>query len=306
MLDPGEWEWLEEHAQGDFDHLLIGTSLPFLLAPGAALPRVLERGGLQRRLGQARGRASGEKLRQARRPRALGGVRVLARARHGARAREVGGAHGTRAGVDRRAVGRRAPRVPRRGRRSRAGPSMRSAVYQATCSPFRNPLDDRERRTIRFACAARGTLVGRALARAAGVGPRRCAGGFTHDEPYFDNQVCFLELDGRRVAAVAAEDGPRRERGLLAGDGLRAPARLEQRGEALAPRRVRGRPAELALRLARSTAPRIVVIIATAASPGGQAAEPARDLPRRLGAPAAEASAGSQTRTGAGSSSVTL
>ncbi len=34
MLDPHEWEWLEQHAEGDFDHLLIGTSLPFLLAPG--------------------------------------------------------------------------------------------------------------------------------------------------------------------------------------------------------------------------------------------------------------------------------
>ena len=29
-----EWEWLEEHVTGDFDHLLIGTSLPFLLTHG--------------------------------------------------------------------------------------------------------------------------------------------------------------------------------------------------------------------------------------------------------------------------------
>ena len=34
MVDPDEWRWIEEHARGDFDHLLLGTSLPFLLAPG--------------------------------------------------------------------------------------------------------------------------------------------------------------------------------------------------------------------------------------------------------------------------------
>ena len=34
MLDPEEWRWLEEHVTGDFDHVLIGTSLPFLLTHG--------------------------------------------------------------------------------------------------------------------------------------------------------------------------------------------------------------------------------------------------------------------------------
>ena len=34
MLDAEEWAWVEDKASGDFDHLLIGTSLPFLLSPG--------------------------------------------------------------------------------------------------------------------------------------------------------------------------------------------------------------------------------------------------------------------------------
>ncbi|HVG75003.1 MAG TPA: alkaline phosphatase D family protein, partial [Thermoleophilaceae bacterium] len=34
MLDSDEWDWVHEHATGDFDHLLIGTSLPWLLGPG--------------------------------------------------------------------------------------------------------------------------------------------------------------------------------------------------------------------------------------------------------------------------------
>ena len=34
MLDDEEWDWVHEHATGGFDHLLIGTSLPWLLGPG--------------------------------------------------------------------------------------------------------------------------------------------------------------------------------------------------------------------------------------------------------------------------------
>ena len=34
MLDDDEWQWVEDHATGGFDHLLIATSLPWLLGPG--------------------------------------------------------------------------------------------------------------------------------------------------------------------------------------------------------------------------------------------------------------------------------
>src|ERR687889_329228 len=34
MLDGAEWAWIEDKATGEFDHLLFGTSLPFLLSPG--------------------------------------------------------------------------------------------------------------------------------------------------------------------------------------------------------------------------------------------------------------------------------
>ncbi len=34
MLDPDEMAWLDEHMQGDCEHLLVGTSLPFLLPEG--------------------------------------------------------------------------------------------------------------------------------------------------------------------------------------------------------------------------------------------------------------------------------
>src|SRR5918997_3379132 len=34
MLGPAEWAWIEEHASGDFDHLLLATSVPFLSSRG--------------------------------------------------------------------------------------------------------------------------------------------------------------------------------------------------------------------------------------------------------------------------------
>ena len=193
MLDPDEWEWLEQHAAGDFDHLLIGTSLPFLLAPGlhfleswneavcngawgepAAVAGEFVRQGLDLEHWAAFG-ASLDRIVELVRAVGTGdeapaSIVALSGDVHHAYLAEVGFPRGT---------------------------GMRSAVYQATCSPFRNPLDERERRTIRFACSRAGTLVGKLLARAAGVGDPPVRWRFTHDEPFFDNQVCFLELDGR-------------------------------------------------------------------------------------------------------------
>src|SRR5699024_262315 len=34
ILDEAEWAWFDEQARGDLDHLLIATSLPYLLARG--------------------------------------------------------------------------------------------------------------------------------------------------------------------------------------------------------------------------------------------------------------------------------
>ncbi len=34
MLDAVEWDWLVDHARADVDHLLIGTTLPYLMLPG--------------------------------------------------------------------------------------------------------------------------------------------------------------------------------------------------------------------------------------------------------------------------------
>ena len=83
MVDDEEWEWFVEHVKGDFDHLLIASSLPFLLPGGehgleAWNEAVAEgawgkRGEPDRREGPPRAR-----------PRALGRVPALVRAHVGA------------------------------------------------------------------------------------------------------------------------------------------------------------------------------------------------------------------------------
>ena len=115
MVDEDEWRWIEEHATGDCDHLLIGTSLPLLLAPGMHYLEAWNEAVCDGAWGPVAA-VFGEKLRQAldlehwaafgeSLERMMGIVRAVGTRR----ARRA-------AGLDRRAVGRRPPRLPRRGR----------------------------------------------------------------------------------------------------------------------------------------------------------------------------------------------
>ena len=138
--------------------------------PRSAPRRGVERGSLRGRLGRAggaRGRAD-----QARdRPRALGRFQRVVPAHGGA---ADGGRVGTpRAGRRRRSSELAGTSTTPTWRRSRfpRDAQAESAVYQAVCSPFRNPLDSHERRIVRNAPASGDG------APAAAAGPRRgCAG----------------------------------------------------------------------------------------------------------------------------------
>ena len=196
MLDEAEWEWLEQHLEGDFDHLLIGTSDPFLLAPGL---HHLERWGEALCGGAWGGRAAeaGEKLRRAldfdhwaafgesyerlakllenagagRYGSAPASITVLSGDVHHAYLAEI--AFKRSAGVE-------------------------SAVWQAVCSPFRNALDEKERKVIDAGASRGGALVGRALSRLAGVKPDPIRWRLV-EGPYYDNQVASLQIEGRRA-----------------------------------------------------------------------------------------------------------
>jgi hypothetical protein len=76
------------------------------------------------------------------------------------------------------------------------GAGVKSRVYQAVCSPYRNPLSNRERRAIKLLFRKEAATITRAAARAAGV-PDPAVGWRFLEGPYFDNQVATLMLEGR-------------------------------------------------------------------------------------------------------------
>jgi hypothetical protein len=73
-----------------------------------------------------------------------------------------------------------------------------SPIYQATCSPFRNPLDGKEKRAVRFGASRAAHVIGRALARSAGVPDPELRWRFVK-RPWFDNQVATLVLRDREA-----------------------------------------------------------------------------------------------------------
>jgi hypothetical protein len=212
IVDDDEWDWIVEHASGDFDHLLIATTVPFLLSPGfhhlqawnervcdgawgAGPARAAEK--LRRTLdfdhwasfGDSFQRLRGllEEVGSGKRGKAPATIVVLSGDVHHAYLAEM--AFKPEAGVE-------------------------SAVYQAVCSPYRNPLERYERQAIEAGFSRPFTAATRALAGAAGAadpGLRwRLAEG-----PYFDNQVASLRLDGREAKmqldkTVAGEEDERR------------------------------------------------------------------------------------------------
>jgi len=215
MVDAEEWAYIEEWTRGDFDHVLLGTSLPVFLGRGmhhleawneavcdGAWGRVASRLGERLRQGVdlEHWAAFGDSLRAL--ERLLG---AIAAGRHGS-------APGTvvlLSGDVHHAYVAEARPVDEE--------DWSASVYQLVCSPLRNPLDAGERRAIKAAMTPVSAAIGAGLARAAGVAPEPLTWEVT-DGPWFDNQVATLELAGRRCSFVLdrarghADGDPRLER----------------------------------------------------------------------------------------------
>jgi PhoD-like phosphatase len=197
MLDDEEWDWVHEHATGGFDHLLIGTSLPWLLGRGMHYVE-----------------AWGEAV--------AGGAWGPVAARGAESLRQTGDMEHWAAFQDSfarltelfRAVGRGergeppASIVTLSGDVHHAylfevgyprGTEMRSGVWQAVCSPYRNPLGKNERRSIRIGMSRGFERVTGAIARLAGVRDPGIGWRIVGDGPWFDNQFATLVIDGRRI-----------------------------------------------------------------------------------------------------------
>ena len=194
IFDDHEWDWITDHATGDFDHLVIGTSLPYLLGYGMHYIEAWNEavcdgawGGLAARVG--------EKIRQAldlEHWAAFGMsfnrlTKLLEEVASGKRGKPPASIVVVSGDVHHAYLAEVA---------FRPAAGVESPVYQAVCSPMRNPLDEREKRGIRFGASPAGRAVGRALARAAGVEDPDIRWRFV-EGPWFNNQVATLKLRGR-------------------------------------------------------------------------------------------------------------
>jgi hypothetical protein len=211
MFDDEVWDWIVEHANGDFDHLLIGTTVPFLLSPGfhhleAWNERLCDGawGGLVARGSERLRRAVDfdhwasfqfsfqrfrellEEVGSGKRGKPPASIVVLSGDVHHAYLCEVA---------------------------FRRGTAMRTPVYQAVCSPYRNPLSRPERNVIRAGFTRPFKAAASGLARLAGA-PDPGIRWRPLEGPCFDNQVATLRLDGREAIArldktVAGEEDER-------------------------------------------------------------------------------------------------
>jgi hypothetical protein len=197
ILDEAEWEWLEHHIGGEWDHLLIGTSDPFLLAPGLHYVEAWGEALVEGVWGK-RAASLGERLRRAldfdhwpafRRSfdRLVRMLEAHGSGDHGRPPASIGFLSGD---VHHAYLAEVA--FPRSAR-------VQIPVWQAVCSPFRNALDRHERATIRIGNSTFGRVVSRALARAAGVRDPGIRWRFA-EGPFYDNQIATLELDGREAS----------------------------------------------------------------------------------------------------------
>jgi hypothetical protein len=195
MVDQEEWAWVREQAAGDHDHLFLASSVPVFVGHGMhwveAASEALAAGAWGRTVARwaesarcaadlehwsAFGRSFDEMgellddVASGRLGTAPASVVLLSGDVHHAYVARVG--------------------FPRDG-------TSRSPVLQAVCSPYRNPLPPGQRRLISALHTRTAWAVGRALGRASGV-PDPAVGWRRELGPWYENQLAWLELEGRR------------------------------------------------------------------------------------------------------------
>jgi hypothetical protein len=197
MLDDQEWNWVYEHATGGFDHLLIGTSLPWLLGRGMHFAEAWDEalaggawGSLAAKAGE-RMRQTGDMEHWAAFQESFARLVELFRAVGTGERGEPPASIVTLSGDVHHAYLFEVAYPP--------GTEMRSNVWQAVCSPYRNPLGKAERRSIRIGMSRGFERFTRALARLAGVPDPGIDWRLKGDGPWFDNQVATLIVDGREI-----------------------------------------------------------------------------------------------------------
>lgn len=201
MVDDEEWRWIERHATGGFDHLLLASSVPFLLAPAMHYLEAWNERVCDGAWGKVAAKL-GERLRQAvdlehwaafeDSFHKLSGLLCAVGA--GERGRPPASIVALSGDVHHAYLAEVAFKS-----NQGANQAAHSRVYQAVCSPFRNPLSANERRAIRAGWGKRVAMIAQKMARFVGVKEPDISWRLVHDEPWFDNQIAALELHRREA-----------------------------------------------------------------------------------------------------------
>jgi hypothetical protein len=212
MMDEREWTWVEEQVSGAYDHVLLASTLPILLAPTLHYVEAWNEAVCAGAWGTLAARWS-EKLRrgldlehwaafQSSFTRLIDLVTEVACGRRGPAPASIvmlgGDVH--QAYLETVGFPKSLP--------------VQSAVYQAVCSPFRNQLGKRDRRMLGL--ARRSRLVGwlaRRLARWAGV-PDPEVRWKVRQPPTWRNQLGWLVIDGRALELTIETTRPGAEPAL--------------------------------------------------------------------------------------------
>jgi PhoD-like phosphatase len=214
MLDDDEFAWIEDSVAGSFEHLLLATSVPYLLP--SALHNI--EAWNEAVCGGAWGTAAswlGEVVRQAVDLEHWAAFREsFEQLTELIRAVAKGGLGPPPATVITLSGDVHHAYLAKADFRD----SVPTSIWQAVCSPMRNPLPRPVRLLYRSALARPVEVVARLLARSAGVPPPSIDWRLTAG-PWFFNQIATLELEGRqarmRLERAVAREGTARLEPLM-------------------------------------------------------------------------------------------
>jgi phosphodiesterase/alkaline phosphatase D-like protein len=207
LIRDDEWAWVREQVTRPARHLLLASSVPFLLAPGLHHAEAFDEALADGAWGGRVGAWAGEKLRRVavmdhwasfqrtfhrladllddvshgRCGPAPASIVMLSGDVHHCYLAEVGFQHGT---------------------------GDHSPIWQAVCSAFRKELKPHEQRILALGHTALGERLARGAARAIGIPPLPLDWRVV-DRPTYANQVGTLSLDGdrARLSVEAVVDG---------------------------------------------------------------------------------------------------
>jgi hypothetical protein len=197
MVDDEEWSWITEHANGDFNHLILATTLPVLLPPALHYIEAWDEAVAEGAWGEGFWARMGEKLRQGldlehwaafeksfRRV-----VELVREVATGERGDPPGSVLILSGDIHNAYLAEMA--LPKDA-------GAKSPIWQAVCSPIRNPLGTHERVMMKAVASKPVLAIARFIAHRAGVKDVAARWRLVTGQT-FDNQVSTIDWEGKEA-----------------------------------------------------------------------------------------------------------